>query len=149
MSERKEGDTVRCNNCWWHGAEEDLKLMEDPEITTPEDRQFMKACPNCETDGCLMDLPLKLNNSDNFESFDIYLDETKHPIAFNNKVKELVGLGMDREEAKSHVRTTPFQMELYYELGCGLMAVEAELTTSGTIYSPYTGEMYEGFDENI
>ena len=69
-------DTVRCNNCMWEGDEDDLSLIEfDSEdenetptsvedshgfITTiseePKERDFLKGCPNCLTDGYLMDV---------------------------------------------------------------------------------------------
>ena len=38
--------TIRCNNCYWVGQEDDLKQLEDE----------INGCPNCETDGYLMDI---------------------------------------------------------------------------------------------
>jgi hypothetical protein len=35
------------------------------------------------------------------------------------------------------------ELEIYYEKGTGLFAVESETVESGTIYSPYTGELCE------
>ena len=35
------------------------------------------------------------------------------------------------------------RVELYYEVGVGLMAVEPGAVESGTIYSPYTRELYD------
>ena len=35
------------------------------------------------------------------------------------------------------------ELEIYYEKGTGLFAVESEAVESGTIYSPYTGELCE------
>lgn len=37
----------------------------------------------------------------------------------------------------------PIDLELYYEVGVGLMAVEPGAVESGTIYSPYTRELYD------
>jgi hypothetical protein len=36
-----------------------------------------------------------------------------------------------------------FELEIYYEKGTGLFAVESEAVESGTIYSPYTAELCE------
>ncbi len=66
---------IRCNNCDWVGDEEDLTLFEtkgdgtqtitseedaNGHITKHEDRpanpHYFKGCPNCKTDGYLMDI---------------------------------------------------------------------------------------------
>ena len=84
-----------------------------------------------------------LNNSDDYEPITIYLDEVKTPIAFQNKLDELMedGAFESEEEAKNFIRTAPFEMELYYEKGYGLFAVESAAVESGTIYSPYSAEL--------
>lgn len=66
----------KCNNCDWQGEEEDLTLVEfnvndDEETPTatedkngfitrieeePIEKDFLKGCPNCLTDGYLTDL---------------------------------------------------------------------------------------------
>lgn len=43
--------TVRCNNCGFHGVEDDLIQVMDS-----VDGEITKACPKCETDSYLMDL---------------------------------------------------------------------------------------------
>lgn len=45
----------------------------------------------------------------------------------------------------------PIDLELYYEVGVGLMAVEPGAVEAGTIYSPYSGELYDNskFNEVI
>lgn len=40
------------------------------------------------------------------------------------------------------------ELELYYEIGSGLMAVEPEAVEAGYIYSPYSGELYENYENN-
>lgn len=37
------------------------------------------------------------------------------------------------------------ELEIYYEKGTGLFAVESEAVESGTIYSPYTAEVCENY----
>lgn len=92
---------------------------------------------------------MKKHNSDQYESIQVKLDEFKHPIAFRNKVAELIESGMTEAEAKTFVRTTPFELELYYQKDSGLFGVEAEAVESGgPIFSPYSGEEMEDADEN-
>mgnify|MGYP006935514056 CR=1 FL=1 len=69
------GYTVKCNNCGWEGNDEDLSLVEfdtndnaetptaidngiacDRISAKPENRDFLKGCPNCKTDAYLMDI---------------------------------------------------------------------------------------------
>lgn len=52
-SEPKERPTIRCNDCWWHGNEDDLALAVAADY--PDDEPA-KVCPNCKKLGCLMDL---------------------------------------------------------------------------------------------
>ena len=85
----------------------------------------------------------KINKTGSEEVIEVFLSETKHPKAFNAKVKEIVEQsGMTEEEAKDFVRTTPFILELYYHVNQGLFGVESEAVEGygNEIYSPYTGE---------
>jgi len=50
--------------------------------------------------------------------------------------------GMTREEAETAVAQMQIELEIYYEKGHGLFAVETEAVDSGTIYSPYSNEVY-------
>lgn len=51
--------------------------------------------------------------------------------------------GMSSEEAE-RVALEPIELELYYEVGSGLMAVESEaVEANGSIFSPYTGDEYD------
>lgn len=91
---------------------------------------------------CLMENEnvLKVNGADEVELLDVYLDEVKHPIAFAAKKQELIDSGMTEEEAVDFIRTTPFQMELYYAPFNGLFLIESEALESIAPFNPYTGE---------
>jgi hypothetical protein len=91
---------------------------------------------------------LKLNNSDNFEPISAVINEALCPILFNARVKELNELGMSIEEARKSVENSTIELELYYENGYGLMAVDSEAVSGGAdIFSPYTKEQYEEEDD--
>jgi hypothetical protein len=94
-------------------------------------------------------MAVKLNNSDEYESLPkIKLSKEKYPKAFNAKVEELLeeGVCATREEAEKVIADMEFELEIYYEKGTGLFAVESEAVESGTIYSPYTAELCESAD---
>lgn len=61
--------TVKCNKCGFVGYEEDLITTEDKEGTKImqekgiNDKEFMRACPDCLTDEYLMDIEELKNNS--------------------------------------------------------------------------------------
>lgn len=91
-------------------------------------------------------MAVKLNNSDNYESIGVIkLTKEKFPIAFEEKVQELLeeGCAETREEAENLVNDMEIELEIYYERGTGLFAVESDAVESGTIYSPYTAELCE------
>lgn len=92
---------------------------------------------------------VKLNNSDEYESIGVIkLTKEKFPKAFKAKVEELLEEGVceTEEEAENVVKDIEFELEVYYEKGTGLFAVESEAVESGTIYSPYTAELCEDVD---
>lgn len=88
---------------------------------------------------------MKLNNSDNYEYLcTIKLTKEKFPIAFENKVRELMEeCDRTRAEAEKDVEQMQVELEIYYEKGYGLFAVECEAVSSGVIYSPYSGKPCE------
>lgn len=104
---------------------------------------------------------LKLNNSDNYELpivdklsksnevLSFKLDKDLTPIAYKNKVKELLAQGacLTEKEAESIVDKMVFNLEIYYSIDSGLFAVESEAVESGLIYNPYTGEMLDEADD--
>ena len=88
---------------------------------------------------------VQLNNSDNYEHLcNVVLTKDNFPIAYENKVKELIDeCGMSREEAENVIKDMKIELEVYYEVGYGLFAIESDAVESGTIYSPYSGELCE------
>lgn len=91
---------------------------------------------------------LKLNNSNTYESLLVQLDKRHTPIAFEAKVNDMVNTGQwTRSEAEKYVSENPVELELYYETGTGLFAVESAAVEAGTIYSPYTKEQLEPAEE--
>jgi hypothetical protein len=76
------------------------------------------------------------------------LTKEKFPKAFAAKVDELIeeGVCATKEEAESVIADMEIELELYYEKGYGLFAVESEAVNSGTVFSPYSGEEGEAAD---
>lgn len=86
---------------------------------------------------------VKLNSSDEYELLcKVTLTKDEYPTAFENKVRELIEeCGMSREQAEESIENMEIELELYYEKGYGLFAVDSEAVTAGTIHSPYSGEL--------
>lgn len=84
---------------------------------------------------------IKMNNADNYESINIILSREKTPIAYQNKLDELIDCKAfyTQSEAEKWLSETPIELELYYENGYGLFGVEAEAVESSEIQSPYSG----------
>lgn len=75
--------------------------------------------------------------------YEFFLTEEYHPIAFNNKLRELISEGMSEDAARHFIKNTPVSMEVYYETGKGMFMVECNSIERGDkIYSPYTKTMY-------
>ena len=93
-------------------------------------------------------MAVKLNNGNDYEPITIKIDKAHYPIAYRNKIEELVeqGLYADAELAEFHNPTFEMDCEVYYDKHSGLFAVESGAVESGTIYSPYSGELCEEFD---
>lgn len=85
---------------------------------------------------------IKLNNADEYEPIEICLTPDKTPIAYQNKVQCLMNSGLSEDEAKREAYT-PIELELYYETDSGLFAIEPGAVESGTVYSPYSGNLCE------
>lgn len=50
-------DTVRCNNCYWTGVEDELQTFVDlSDQLVGHDINYFKGCPECKTDDYLIDL---------------------------------------------------------------------------------------------
>ena len=94
-------------------------------------------------------MAVKLNGAENYEPIHITITEIEQPIAYNQKIDELVEQGAypNREEAKKKNQVFHFDMEMYYQKHSGLFIVEEGAVESGTIYSPYDGELCDEPDE--
>lgn len=89
----------------------------------------------------------KLNEVDQVEVVVVQLCPNKTPIAYAAKVRCLMQGGHTEERAKS-TALLPFEMELYYEVGLTLFAVDSEAIECGAnIISFYSGEEYEEADD--
>lgn len=93
---------------------------------------------------------VKLNPAVKYEALPVRLSKEKTPIAFENKIQELLEQGAFKthEEAEYWLSETDIELELYYEKDSGLFAVESEAVECGNIYSPYTGELCETADKD-
>ena len=92
---------------------------------------------------------MKKNNADNYESILVYLDENRTPLAFNEKLKELMECGAfdNEKDARNYILTTPIELELYYHKGYGLYGVEPDAVSYTDIYDPYDGNLMEEVGE--
>lgn len=92
---------------------------------------------------------MRLNSADSYEPITIILTKENSPIAYNNKIEELVESGAysSKEEAEENHKIIAIECEIYYEKSYGLFAVDADAVESGTIYSPYSGKLCEPYKE--
>ena len=84
---------------------------------------------------------IKKNDAYNYESIKITLSRMTTPIAYQNKLDELMECkAFDTQaEAEKWLNETPIELELYYEKGYGLFGVEEEAVEESEIHSPYSG----------
>jgi hypothetical protein len=94
-------------------------------------------------------MAIKLNSAEDYEPIDIILSRDSNPIAYQNKLEELVEqeLFPTIEEAERFYPSITIECEIYYHKHCGLFAVESGAVEAGTIYSPYDGELCEEYQE--
>ena len=87
-------------------------------------------------------MAIKINEPNHEEVIEVKLSREKTPIAFKEKLDELMEEGaFDTEkEAIEWIEKTPFVMEMYYEKGQGLFLVESDAIDNCDIVSPYTKE---------
>ena len=73
------------------------------------------------------------------EVIEVRLTPYKYPIAFKNKVDELLEQGAfnTKEEAEKWVMETPFVLELIYDKHSGLFAVESEALENSSIFDSH------------
>lgn len=94
-------------------------------------------------------MAVKLNSSENYEGIIIIVDKEQYPIAYRNKIEELVEQGCYEtiEDAERDNPTFEMDCEIYYDKHSGLFAVECGAVESCCIYSPYSGELCD--DTNV
>ena len=90
----------------------------------------------------------KLHNTENY----VHLTNVRfgdYPQICKLKAEELVeeGLYSSYEEAYKEAENMETELELYYEKGTGLFAVESDAVECTPIYSPYTKEEGEESDD--
>lgn len=94
---------------------------------------------------------VQANSAENYESVMITLSKNNYPIAYKEKIDELVEQGCYEtiKDAERENPTIEIELEFYYDKHCGLFAVESEAISScaESICSPYTGEYMLDFVE--
>lgn len=88
---------------------------------------------------------MKANKAGQEETICVLLTRKTFPIAFQNKLNELMEQGAfdNEEDATKWIESNPIVLEIMYEKHSGLFAVESESIESGIIVSPYSGEEIE------
>lgn len=92
---------------------------------------------------------MKANKIGQEETIEVLLTRRTFPIAFQNKLNELMEQGAfdSEEEATRWIESGTIVLEIMYEKHSGLFAVESEAIESGEIVSPYSGEVIECEDD--
>ena len=70
-----------------------------------------------------------------------FLDENKHPQAYQAKLQELIDSGMSEIDARKYIAHTPIQLELIYEVNEGFFAIEPDATECERYNSPYSKKL--------
>lgn len=90
-----------------------------------------------------MDEKVIAPSNEEAETIDVFLTPDRFPIAFKNKVDELLEQKIfdNREDAEKDVMSYPIELDLVYEKHSGLFAVESEALD--LCVSPYSGKEIE------
>lgn len=89
-----------------------------------------------------VDTPVMLSSGDSPETIEVYLSEHGTPVAYKQKLSELIRTGMGEPEARSVLKNS-IELELIYHPDKGLFAIESEVVASALPwYSPYSGQAY-------
>ena len=96
-------------------------------------------------------MAVKLNNAEEYEGMIVKLSRTNFSKCYQQKLEELVeqGLYPTIEDAEKGEGEIEIEIEFYYDKHSGLFAVECGAVESGTIYSPYSGELCEDADIDL
>lgn len=63
-----------------------------------------------------------------------------NPITFQRRVRCLMISGLSKEQAEHIASTEPMKLELFYDIGRGIFAIDAEAVGNTPLYNPYTAE---------
>lgn len=63
-----------------------------------------------------------------------------NPITFQRRVRCLMISGLSQEQAEHIASTEPMKLELFYDIGRGIFAIDAEAVGNTLLYNPYTAE---------
>lgn len=74
------------------------------------------------------------------EVVEVITTPTNNPEIFRRRVKCLMLSGLSQEKAEKLVASTPLQLELFYDIGLGAFAIDAEAVGNTPLYNPYTGK---------
>lgn len=92
----------------------------------------------------------ELSNSMSEVLCTVVLDPVKFPVAYENKVNELIKKGFSPYDARKTALGMEIPLEVYYEDGYGLFAVESDAIECGwKITSPYSQRNIMDMDTNI
>ena len=88
---------------------------------------------------------MKANKAGQEETISVLLTRRTFPIAFQNKLNELMEQGAfdNEEEATRWIESNPIILEIMYEKHAGLFAVESQAIEGSYLMSPYSGEEIE------
>lgn len=88
---------------------------------------------------------MKANKVGQEETIGVLLTRRTFPIAFQNKLNELMESGAfyNEEEATRWIESNPIVLEIMYEKNWGLFAVESEAIERNNLMSPYSGVVIE------
>lgn len=74
------------------------------------------------------------------EVIEVVTTPTLNPEIFRRRVRSLMLSGLPQQEAEKFVASTPQKLELFYDVGLGAFAIDAEAVGNTPLYNPYTGK---------
>lgn len=73
------------------------------------------------------------------EVVDVIITREVNPNTFGCRVQSLMLSGMTKDEAENYAVDNPMQLSLFYDIGRGGFAIDAETVGNTPLYNPYTG----------
>lgn len=72
------------------------------------------------------------------EAIEVITTPQTNPITYRRRVRCLMLSGLSQPEAERIASTEPMKLELFYDIGLGAFAVDAEAVGNTPLYNPYT-----------